>query len=310
MLLEFVLDGARRGRRGVRRCGVRQWPARERPRDKPADQECRAQERGNDDGTASGIASLLFVRGLPRVQCGETNIMASGDAAVDSPFAAPSHRVRFHPVIVAGEVAVAGYVALAVFALALGALLMNVLVDGWLGQFDHDVVHSMAGSRTPTWDTLTAIGSNLAGGITVPIVVFVILVVCAAFRNWTLFGLFAVASVLEPLTYLTATYFIVRTRPDVPRLESLIVSDSFFSGHTAAAVMLYGTIAIAVFTRTRNRVVRAIVVAVAVVVPVVVALSRMYRGMHYPTDALSGALVGLGCIAVAVVAVRRAERMT
>jgi undecaprenyl-diphosphatase len=210
-------------------------------------------------------------------------------------------------VIVAGEVAIAGYFVLAVFAVALGALLTNVLLDGWLGQFDRDVVHSLAAHRTPTWNTLSNIGSNLAGGITVPIVVFVILVLCAAFRKWAFFGLFAIAASLEPITYLTATYFISRTRPDVPRLEHLIVSDSYFSGHTAAAVMLYGTIAIAVFTLTRNPVARAFVVVVAVAVPIVVALSRMYRGMHYPTDALAGALVGSGCVVVAVLAIRRAE---
>jgi len=234
--------------------------------------------------------------------------MASGGAAVRAPVAVTSH-----PVVVAGEVAAVGYAVLGAFALTVGVLLTHVLVDGWIGQFDHDVVHSLADGRTPTWNTLSNIGSNLAGGITVPIVVFAILVACAVFRKRELFGLFAVAAALEPLVYLTTTYFISRTRPDVPRLERLVVSDSFFSGHTAAAVMLYGTIAVAVFTLTRNRVVRALVVVIAVVVPVVVAFSRMYRGMHYPTDAITGALVGLGCIAVAVVAVRKAQgtrRMT
>jgi undecaprenyl-diphosphatase len=208
------------------------------------------------------------------------------------------------------EVAVAGYIMLAVLAVALGALLTDVLLDGWIGQFDRDVVHWLADHRTPTWDTLSNIGSNLAGGITVPVVVFIILVVCAITRHWALFGLFAIATALEGLTYLTATYFITRTRPDVPRLEDLIMSDSYFSGHTAAAVMMYGSGAVAVYVLTRNRMARAAAITLAVLVPVVVAFSRMYRGMHFPTDALAGALVGLGCLAVAVVAVRRATSMS
>ena len=36
----------------------------------------------------------------------------------------------------------------------------------------------------------------------------------------------------------------------------------------------------------------------------VVALSRMYRGMHHPIDALGGLLLGLGCLAVALIAPR------
>jgi len=42
--------------------------------------------------------------------------------------------------------------------------------------------------------------------------------------------------------------------------------------------------------------------------PIVVALSRMYRGMHYASDVTAGALVGLGCIAVAIVSVRAGEQ--
>ena len=43
---------------------------------------------------------------------------------------------------------------------------------------------------------------------------------------------------------------------------------------------------------------------VAVVLILVVAMSRMYRGMHHPLDALGGLLLGIGCLAVAIVAVR------
>jgi membrane-associated phospholipid phosphatase len=39
-----------------------------------------------------------------------------------------------------------------------------------------------------------------------------------------------------------------------------------------------------------------------------VALSRMYRGMHYPTDVLAGALLGAGWLAVTVRGIRLGVR--
>jgi undecaprenyl-diphosphatase len=71
-------------------------------------------------------------------------------------------------------------------------------------------------------------------------------------------------------------------------------------------VALYGCLAVVVCCETRRSAFRVAAVAAAVVVPIVVATSRVYRGMHFPTDTISGALVGAACIAIAYVAVRRA----
>ena len=54
---------------------------------------------------------------------------------------------------------------------------------------------------------------------------------------------------------------------------------------------------------------RRVVWSAVVVVPIVVALCRIYRGMHHPTDALAGCLMGIGCVAVALLAVRTATHV-
>ena len=76
--------------------------------------------------------------------------------------------------------------------------------------------------------------------------------------------------------YLVATYFISRNRPAVPRLENLIVADSFPSGHTAASVALYGSLAIVVWSLTRRPLVaqdhRS---SSPFVAPIIVATSRV-----------------------------------
>ena len=113
-----------------------------------------------------------------------------------------------------------------------------------------------------------------------------------------------VAISLEGLLYVTTTYFIARDRPSVRRLEDLIVSDSYPSGHVAAALVLWVCVAALVFRITPNRAARGVAVLVAALAPVVVALARMYRGMHHPTDAIAGYAMGCACLLVGVVAVR------
>jgi undecaprenyl-diphosphatase len=65
---------------------------------------------------------------------------------------------------------------------------------------------------------------------------------------------------------------------------------SFPSGHSSSAVTLYGSLA----SYTRKR----IFLLLALILPLLVGISRVYVGVHYPTDVLCGWLLGLLVILV------------
>jgi membrane-associated phospholipid phosphatase len=212
--------------------------------------------------------------------------------------------MRVHPVVATAVVGVAGFLVVTALALALGALVTNLVVGHSLGRGDADVARWFADHRTPTWGDLSLVGSYFAETVTVVVITGFALVALAWRRCWPQVGLLAVAMLVEPGVYLVATYVISRNRPAVPRLEGLIKSDSFPSGHTAAAVALYGSLAIIVWSLTGKTLWRGLVLFIAVVAPIIVATSRVYRGMHNVTDVVCGALLGAGCIVVGYVAVR------
>jgi membrane-associated phospholipid phosphatase len=104
--------------------------------------------------------------------------------------------------------------------------------------------------------------------------------------------LVAVAVAGEVAIFLVVTMLVDRERPPVRHLDEAPPTSSFPSGHTAATIALWGSLAVLANERARSAVVRNLFLVLAFVVPVVVASSRMYRGMHYLSDVLGGMLLG------------------
>lgn len=210
------------------------------------------------------------------------------------------------PVVAALIVAVVGWVVVTGLIIGIGALLVHVLLHGSLGSWDEDVVRSFAGDRTGPLTDASWVGSGLAETLTVVTVGLILTGFLLLKRAWPAVGLVVLSLVLEITAYLAVTNVVHRQRPFVQQLEVRREGASFPSGHTAAAVVLYFLIAVVVTMYVSNALARRIAWAAVVVVPIIVAFCRIYRGMHHPTDAVAGVLMGAGCVAVALLAVRTA----
>ena len=84
-----------------------------------------------------------------------------------------------------------------------------------------------------------------------------------------------------------------RERPSVvPHLRE-VTTPSFPSGHAAASAVVYLTLGALLAGVVKGRFTKAYCLAVAMSLTVLVGASRVYLGVHYPTDVLAGWSVGL-----------------
>jgi undecaprenyl-diphosphatase len=169
---------------------------------------------------------------------------------------------------------------------------------------DTTIPHWLAAHRTPLLDKLSFLGSE-AGNTHAILAVGLIAgaVALAVIRQWRPV-VFLLATMFGELTlFLASAALVDRERPDVPHLDGRLPTSSYPSGHVAATICLYTAIALLFVPRTRAWW-RWLLVVAAVLMPLWVTVSRMYRGMHHPTDILGAVLLAAGWLTAMVYLVR------
>lgn len=106
------------------------------------------------------------------------------------------------------------------------------------------------------------------------------------------------------LNWLLKLYF-GRVRPDPFFDYPLPGSPSFPSGHALYAASVFGGLAVLLLARIENHLLRILVWSVAIGLVALIGFSRIYLGVHYPSDVIAGYAVGL----IWVIAVAFGDRL-
>ena len=113
-------------------------------------------------------------------------------------------------------------------------------------------------------------------------------------------GFFVLASVIGGVfVSQTMKWAYARPRPDLVPHGAEVYSASFPSGHSMMAAVVYLTLGALLARTQRDRGIKVYILSVAVFVTLIVGTSRVYLGVHWPTDVLAGWALGaawaLGC---------------
>ncbi len=84
-----------------------------------------------------------------------------------------------------------------------------------------------------------------------------------------------------------------RARPSLFAWQTTAVSSSFPSGHAMSATVVYGTVAYLLLRLQKHTWAKMMTLSGAIVLILLICLTRLYLGVHYPSDVLGGIIVGL-----------------
>jgi membrane-associated phospholipid phosphatase len=161
--------------------------------------------------------------------------------------------------------------------------------------------------RTPLLNDVSHAASMMAHApVLIPLVGVVALMFVLRGR-WRMASFPIQAGLAEALAYALTVLFVVRIRPPVVQLDDFMMTHSFPSGHVAASVAVYGSLALLLTAHLRATWARVPVWTIAGAIPLVVAWSRIYRGEHHSIDVVAGMLMGLGALTAALFAARTAR---
>ena len=182
-------------------------------------------------------------------------------------------------------------------AFVLAALVLAGI--GWLvtgpykqypASVDASIRNFMRQIQSPMWTTLFLAVTKLGSTVYLTVVGSVAGLIFIAYRWFRSLQMLIVAMIGQAVLHHGCKILFARPRPpalvNYPALESY----SFPSGHAVASLSLYFAIAWIVTSHLENPSMKVVIWIATAILVFLVGMSRVYIGVHYPTDVLAGFL--------------------
>lgn len=163
----------------------------------------------------------------------------------------------------------------------------------WLTSFDHTIIsfiQQITPAKTHFFKIITFLGSPIfVAGLSAVLLIMLLWRHRKIEAFYLGINMVVVAGIINQIL----KHVFQRPRPDFLRLASAH-GFSFPSGHAMGSMLLYGTLLIFITVWTKNRYVHWIAGILLAILVLLIGMSRIYLGVHYPSDIMGGWLVGAG----------------
>lgn len=188
-----------------------------------------------------------------------------------------------------------------VFLLLYSVITWSVVADHeWVQRFDYALTALIQGQVTEGGADFVSVATDIAGFPPVFIVTAAIVLVLLLKRMY-IAGLWFGITVYICASFLMDSMkaIIGRERPDLMTI-TMESSMSYPSGHSIASVLPYGFLGIILILLVKKLWQKIVIGGIALMIIVFVMTSRVYLGVHYPSDTIGGFTFGMAAIFISI----------
>ncbi len=170
-------------------------------------------------------------------------------------------------------------------------IIMILMLTGNMRGFDDSIYNFIFQYRSDLLDSFFKFITNFGNTISILCIVVALLLAFDK-KNQRALGIITISSVLVNTIIKN---IIRRVRPDHLRLIKQ-GGYSFPSGHAMISIAVYGYLIYWVWNNIKNKIVKILLTIILLFIIIGIGLSRIYVGVHYPSDILAGYVLSLGLL--------------
>lgn len=187
------------------------------------------------------------------------------------------------------------------FVCAIGFALIAILVgEQNIAGFDNGLITLIQGMENDILTRIMKFFTLIGAGLPIIIITITIMVILYAVLKYRWELLFFVGVVIgSALLNVLLKLVFHRARPTLHRIVEAN-GYSFPSGHSMAAFTLYGVLCFLLWKHARSALARTLLIVLGSTLIAAIGISRIYLGVHYPSDVLGGFLASGTWLAVSI----------
>jgi undecaprenyl-diphosphatase len=193
--------------------------------------------------------------------------------------------------------------------------LADEVLEGERLQLDEHILRSfrqpgdLAQPIGPPWLRTAALDLTALGGTTIVALVNVVALGYLGLRKkWNSFWLMAASVCGGAISNLLLKDLFGRARPTVVPHLAEVDSMSFPSGHSMLAAITYLTLGAMLARAAEGSREKVYIITLSIVMTLIIGLTRVYLGVHYPSDVLAGWCAGIAWAIVCLLGAKLLER--